>query len=122
MEQAAGRGGRPLGQQRQEQVLDRDVLVLEPVRFLLGRVKQAGQPLRDADLSRAHARAADPRPPRELGLQRRPQPVRIGAGLAQQPGDDALGLVEQGEQQVLAVDLGVPEAERLGLRVVERFG
>jgi hypothetical protein len=99
-------------------VLDRDVLVLEPVRLLLGRVKQAGQPLRDADLSRAHARAAAPRPPRQLGLHGRPQPVRIAAGLAEQPGDDTLGLVEQGEQQVLAVDLGVPEAERLGLRVV----
>jgi hypothetical protein len=88
----------------------------------LGRVEQAGQPLRNADLSRAHARAADPGAPRELGLQRRSQPVRIGAGLAQQPGSDALGLVEQRQQQVLAVDLGVPEAERLGLRVVERFG
>ena len=103
-------------------MLDRDVLVLEPVRLLLGRVEQAGQPLRDVDLSRAHARAADPGAPRELGLQRRSQPVRIGAGLAQQPGSDALGLVEQRQQQVLAVDLGVPEAERLGLRVVQRFG
>ncbi len=103
-------------------MLDRDVLVLEAARLLLGRVQQAGQPLGDADLPRAHARAADPGPPRELGLQGRPQPVRIGAGLAEQPGRDALGLVEQREEQVLAVDLGVPEAERLGLRVVQCFG
>ena len=52
--------------------------------------------------------------------------VRSRSGSApawlEQPGSDALGLVEQRQQQVLAVDLGVPEAERLGLRVVERFG
>ena len=67
------------------------------------------------------ARAADPRAAGQLGLQVGPQPVRVGARLAEQPGRDAIGLVEQGEQQVLAVDLGVPEAQRLGLRVVQRF-
>ena len=42
-------------------------------------------------------------------------------GLAEQPGNDALGLVKQGEQQMLNVHLGVPEAKRLGLRVVQCF-
>ncbi len=60
-------------------------------------------------------------PPAQLGLERPAQPVRISAGLGEQPGDDALGLVQQGEQQVLAVHFGVPEAQRLGLRVVQRF-
>ena len=50
-----------------------------------------------------------------------PQPVRIRAGLAEQPRDDALGLVEQREEQMLDVYLGMAEAERLGLRVVQRF-
>ena len=58
---------------------------------------------------------------RELGLQCLPQPVRIRAGLAEQPGNDALGLVKQREQQMLNVHLGVPEAKRLGLRVVQCF-
>ena len=114
--------GLPLGQHGQQQVLDRDVLVLEPVRLLLGRVQQAGQPLGDVDLPGARARAGDPGPPAEFGLQRGAQPVRVRAGLAEQPGSDALGLVEQREEQVLGVHLGVPEAERLGLRVVQRFG
>ena len=34
-------------------------------------------------------------------------------------GHQPVGLVEQGQQQVLAVDLGVAEAQRLGLRVVQ---
>ena len=49
-QQAAGCGGRALRQQGQQQVLDRDVLVLEPVRLLLGRIEQPGQPLGDHDL------------------------------------------------------------------------
>ena len=120
-QQAAGRGSRALRQHRNDEVLDGDVLVLEPARLLLGGVEQAGQPLRDTDLPRVHARAADLGAPRELGLQCLPQPVRIRAGLAEQPGNDALGLVKQSEQQMLNVHLGVPEAERLGLRVVQCF-
>jgi len=42
-------------------------------------------------------------------------------GLAEQPGDDALGLIQQREEEMLDVDLGVTEAERLRLRVVQRF-
>ena len=121
LKQAAGRGGRALGQQGQQQVLDRDVLVLEPACLLLGRVEQPGQPLGDHDLPWVRPRAADPRAPGQLRFQRLAQPVRIRAGLAEQPGGDALGLVEQREQQVLAVYLGMAEAERLGLRVVQRF-
>ena len=121
LEQAAGRGGRALGEQRHEQVLDRDVLVLEPARLLFGRVQQAVQPLRDPDLPRVHARAGDPGTPGELRFQRRAQPVGVRAGLGEQPGSDPLRLVEQRQQQVLAVHLGMPETERLRLRVVQRL-
>jgi hypothetical protein len=102
-------------------VLDGDVLVLEPASLLLGRVQEAGQPLGDVDLARVRARSADPGPPAQLGLQRAPQPVRIAPGLAEQPRDDALGLIKQGEEQMLDVDFGMAEAERLGLRIVQRF-
>ena len=90
-------------------------------RLLLGGVQEAGQPLGDVDLARVRAWSADPGPPAQLGLQRAPQPVRITPGLAEQPRDDALGLIQQGEEQMLDVDFGMAEAERLGLRVVQRF-
>ena len=47
VEAPAGRGGRALLDQGQQQVLDGDVLVLEPVGLLLGGVQQPGQPLGD---------------------------------------------------------------------------
>ena len=59
------------------------------------------------------------RPAAELGLHVGAQGVGVGAGLGQQPTGQALGLVEQGEQQMLPVDLGVAEPQRLGLSVVE---
>ena len=43
------------------QVLDRDVLVLEPLGLPLGGVEQPGQPLGDEHLAGCRARAADPR-------------------------------------------------------------
>jgi len=63
LQQTAGRSRRPLREQRQGEVLDRDVVVLEPARLLVGGVEQAGQPLGDVDLPRVHARAADPGAP-----------------------------------------------------------
>ena len=61
----------------------------------------------------------DAGPAAELGLHVLAQPVRVGAACASSRGDQALALVQQRQQQVLAVDLGVAETERLGLRVVQ---
>ncbi len=102
-------------------MLDGDVLVPEPACLLLGGVQEAGQPLGDVDLARVRTWSADPGPPAQLGLQGLSQPVRISPGLAEQPGDDALGLIQQRDEQMLDVDLGVAEAERLRLRVVQCF-
>ena len=41
------------------------------------------------------------------------------ARLRQQARDEPVWLVEQGQQEMFAVDLRVPEAQRLGLRVVQ---
>ena len=57
----------------------------------------------------------------ELGLQVLTQPVRVGARPSQQPRDQPLALLEQRQQQVLAVHLGVAEPQRLGLGVVQGF-
>ena len=62
-------------------MLHGDVLVLEPVRLLVGRIEQAGQPLRDLDLARRDTRAADLGAPRELGLVGRLL-MRMGADAA----------------------------------------
>jgi hypothetical protein len=53
----------------------------------------------------------------ELGLEG----GRVGTGLAEQPRGEAIGLPQQRQQQVLAVDLGVPEPHRDRLGVVECF-
>ena len=86
---------------------------------MLGGIEQPGQPLRDLDLPRGDAGAADPRAACEFGLEGGAQPVRIGARVGQQPGGNAVSLIEQGQEQVLAVHLGVPVAQRDCLRVVQ---
>ena len=62
LEAPPGRGGRPLLDQRQHQVLDRHVLVLEPSGLPLGGVEQPGQPLGDHHLPRGGPRSGHPGP------------------------------------------------------------
>jgi hypothetical protein len=118
-QQPPGGAGRALVQEGEQQVLDRDVLVLEPAGFPLGGVEQAGQPLGDHHLPGRDPGPGHSGPSAQLALDRAPQQVGVGPGRRQQPRHQALGLVEQGQQQVLAVDLGVAEAQRLGLGVVQ---
>ena len=59
--------------------------------------------------------------PRQLAFQIRPQAVGVGPGLCHQTRHEPVGLVEEGEEEVLTVDLGVAEAQRLGLGVVQRL-
>jgi hypothetical protein len=120
-QQPTGRCPGTLVEQGDHQVLDRDVLVLEPLGLPFGGVQQARQPLGHEHLPGGRSGAADPRPAAQLGFHLGTQRVGIGTGRGQQAGYQSLGLVEQRQQQVLAVDLGVPEAERLGLGVVQRF-
>ncbi len=110
---------RAFAQQGEHQVLDRYVLVLEPRRLLPGHIKQPGQPLGDIDLAGRHARTRDARPSGYLSLKHSPQPVGVRASLRKQAGHDAFRLLEEREQQVLAVDFGVAEAQRLRLGVMQ---
>ncbi len=102
-------------------MLHRDVLVLQTFGLAFGALQQPRQPLRDEHLAGRRARARDPGPPAELGLDVDAQPIGVGARLVEQPGYEPFGLVEQGEQQVLAVHLGMAEPQGLGLRVVQRL-
>ena len=117
----AGCGLAALVEEGDDEVLHGDVVVLEPLRLALGRVEQAGQPLGHEHLARGCAGAGDAGPPTEVGLDVGPQPVGIGARLAQQPGHEPVGLLEQGQQQVLAVHLGVAGPDGDGLRLLQRL-
>ena len=88
-------------------MLDRDVLVLQAAGLGVGRVEQARQPGRDEDLPGSGPGAGHPGPAGQLGLDIGPQTGEVGAGGVDQAGDEAFGLLEQGEQEVLTVDLGV---------------
>ena len=104
---------------REQEVLDRDVLVLQPLGLLLGGVEQLAERARHAHVARSGARAADARPALEVRLDvRRAARPTSTSGALEQARHEAVRLVEQRQQQVLDVDLGVPEAQRLRLRVV----
>jgi hypothetical protein len=116
-----GGSGRTLLDQRQHEVLDRHVLVLESPGLAFGPVQEPGEALGDHDLPRAGARSGGARPLGQIGAQVGVQRLDVGAGLRDEPGHQALGLVEQRDEQVLAVDLGVAEPHRDALRLLQCF-
>ncbi len=118
---STGVGRRSLLDQRKGQVLHRHVLVLEPLGRTLGRVQQPGQALRDIHLPRRGARPGDLRASGQRLLCAAAQRAQIGTGLFEHPRHDALGLVEQRHEQMLTVDLGVPQLGRRALRILQRF-
>jgi hypothetical protein len=83
-------------------VLGRDVLVLEPVGFLLGGGKDVLGRSGDARL-----RAGGLGEPLQLGVDDLADPVGVGADLLEQRVDDALLLAEQGRENVNRENLGV---------------
>lgn len=102
-------------------MLDRDVLVPQALRVLLGGVQQPCEPLGDEDLAGRGPGPGAPRPPGHLGVHGRTQRRRVGAGLFEQAGHESVPLVQQGEQQMLAVGLVLAEPHGDGLGVLEGF-
>jgi hypothetical protein len=102
-------------------VLDRDIGVLEPVGLPLGDIQDSGQPLGQEHLTRGGTGTADPRTARQVGVDGGAQPLNVRAGLLQQPGHEPVGLVDQCQQQVLSVGLGVASAHGLTLRLLQRL-
>ena len=104
-------GGRSnvLVDEREQQMLHRHVLVLEAAGLAFGGVEQPGQPLGDHDLAGLGAGAGDGGPAAQVGVHPLANLVDVGVHGQQQPWHDAVRLVEQGEQQVFAVDLRVAE-------------
>ena len=120
-EEPPGGGRLPLLDEGEQEVLDRDVLVLEPLRLRLGGEQQALEPLRDVDLARLHAAARDARAAVELGLELARELVSAQVGAAEQAGDEPVGLGEEGEGEVFAVDLLLAAPYGFGLGALERL-
>ena len=115
--QDAARGAVGLVGDRDEQVLGRAVVVLEPLHLIPGRVEDGLEP-------GAHvlpARAADLREAANLGLDVPPDRVRTGAELRQQGADDAVLLLDEREQEVLGLELLVAFTVRQRLRGLDRL-
>jgi hypothetical protein len=104
---------------REDDVLDRDVLVLQPLRLILGVVQQQRQVASDPGV--AGARARDLRTSLELVLGRSPQRADRYRHALKEPRNQSVGLLQQRQQQVFDTDLLMPVAQRLRLRVVQRF-
>ena len=102
-------------------MLDRHVVVLEPLGFPLGGLQQVRQPSGDRHLARRGARAAHLRAPVQLAFQVRAQGRGVGARLIKQPRYQTLGLVDQRHQQMFAVDLDVTHPGRDALRFGQRL-
>ena len=120
-QQPASRSVRPLIDECDEQVLDGHVLVLQPMRLSLRRIQQPGQPLGDEDLTRSGTRPARSRSASELCFHLGVQPIRVGAGLAKEARREPVRLIEQCQQQMFAVDLGVTEPQGFRLGVLQRL-
>ena len=101
------------GVEREQQVLGRDELVLELAHLLLGAVE-------DAARTRSRRSAAAPRPGATASARARPRSPRAAPPPARRAALRQL-LVEQREQQVLGVDLGVAAAARVLLRGGDRL-
>ena len=107
-------GGRPVTvEQRQQEMLGADVLVVEPFGFPLGAAQGGRQSAPDAGGAgvAVHARALGERP-----VDACAQLGDVGAEPLDQRRDDAVGLLQQGGEQVFGLDRGVVAAvgDRVG--------
>ncbi len=102
-------------------VLDRDVLVLQALRLALRAVQQVAQPAGDVDLAGRRAGTGHARTALEVLVERGDQGPGVDVRALEQAAHQPFGLLEQREQQVLDVDLGVAVAKGLRLCVVQGF-
>src|SRR5205809_45963 len=110
-----------LGGHGEEEVLDAQVLVLEPPHLVLGLGEQLREALGDEGLRRPARGARDLRAARELALDRFLDRARRDAGRLEQVGREAVGLLEEGQQQVLDVDALVAPARGDAARALQRL-
>ena len=102
-------------------MLDGHVVVLQPLRLPLGGVEETGEALGDGDLPGGAARSGHPGAPGEILLEIAVQADRVRPGRSEQAGHQPVGLLEQRQEQVLAIHLGVTPGQGQGLGVVQRL-
>ncbi len=115
LEHAPGR------QQREEQVLHRDVLVAHGSSLLLGSGHHRREFLCQVDLVLLESRAAHLRALAQLGADRVGDPVDRDLHALQQPRDQAVLLLDEREREVRPIDLLVAELDRQGLGGLQGF-
>jgi len=107
--------------ERQQDMLDRDVLVLEALGLVLGHGEQALEPARDIDLIGRAGRGGNLRELVELLLEPAVDPLNIHLCFQQDSWSQAPLLLEQGGEEMLDVDLLVGQANGLGLSRANGF-
>ena len=112
-EQAAG--GAAVAGHGQEQVLDRDVLVLEAAGLVFGLHQEAVEAAGDGSVVRRPRGASYLRQAREFLLEPLPQAADGGLRLVQNGGGQPALLLQQSRQQVFHIHLLMAEADGLGL-------
>jgi hypothetical protein len=110
-QQASRGGGRILLEKGQDEVLDRDVLVPQALGLLLGPDDELGEALGDVDLARLRPLPRHARLALKLLVELGAQDVGGHVHLLEQPGNEPPLLLEQGEEEVLAVHLRVAVAD-----------
>ena len=115
LQEPAGRAG--IGDQGQQQMLDRDVLVLELLGLILGLHQQAIEPAANGFT----AAAGDARQPLQLLLHATFQTVEIDVGLAEYGRSQARFLRKQGGEKVLDLDVLLSAARGQALCVLQCF-
>jgi hypothetical protein len=101
-----------VAREREQDVLRRDVLVVELARLVLGGAQDLQQLTRGGGLGGVGG--GDDREAVERGVEVGADVLGTGARLAQHGDDHALGRLEQHEEEVLGGDLGVAALLREG--------
>ena len=102
-------------------MLHRHVGILESLRLPFRGVEQLGQALGDHHLTGRRTGAADLRPTRQFTFQIGSQGIDVRTGLLEQSRYQPFLLIDQREQQVLSVDLGVTHSGRDVLGFLQGF-
>ncbi len=105
----------------EQHMLHRRKFILQPLGLFFGLRHQLGKPLRYVDLVRSSGRSGHFGQPVHFLLDPRPQAVHFDIRFIEDGRSQSALLLQQGEQQVLNLNLLVPMLNRNGLSGPDRF-
>ena len=112
----AGRSARALVDEGQKNVLGRNIFIFQPLRLFLSLDEELAQALGEIDFAGLHAGAADSGLSFQFLLETVAHLLHRHFHALEQLGKQSIGLFEQSQQQMLAVNLHMAKADRFGLR------